>query len=78
MFGAGRRSADAFMSSALLIVLGTSLLTEEIGLFMAMGAFLDVILLAESSFRFRIKVYLEPFRRLFLGIDDGATIPTSK
>lgn len=67
-FVADSRSAEAFTSAVLLTVLGTSLVTEEIGLSMTMGAFLAGVLLAESSFRSRIKVDLEPFRGLFLGL----------
>ncbi|CDF39777.1 unnamed protein product [Chondrus crispus] len=62
------KSAEAFTSAVLLTVLGTALLTEELGLSMTMGSFLAGVLLAESSFRSRIKVDLEPFRGLFLGL----------
>lgn len=67
-FVADSRSSEAFTSAVLLTVLGTALMTEEIGLSMTMGAFLAGVLLAESSFRSRIKVDLEPFRGLFLGL----------
>lgn len=62
------KSSEAFTSTVLLTVLGTALLTEELGLSMTMGSFLAGVLLAESSFRSRIKVDLEPFRGLFLGL----------
>lgn len=65
---ADSRSSEAFTSAVLLTVLGTAFMTEEIGLSMTMGAFLAGVLLAESSFRSRIKVDLEPFRGLFLGL----------
>lgn len=67
-FVADSRSSEAFTATVLLTVLGTSLVTEEIGLSLTMGAFLAGVLLAESSFRSRIKVDLEPFRGLFLGL----------
>lgn len=67
-FVADSRSSEAFTSAVLLTVLGTAMLTEEIGLSMTMGAFVGGVLLAESSFRSRIKVDLEPFRGLFLGL----------
>lgn len=62
------KSSEAFTSAVLLTVLGTALLTEKLGLSMTMGSFLAGVLLAESSFRSRIKVDLEPFRGLFLGL----------
>lgn len=65
---ADSRSSEAFTSAVLLTVLGTAYLTEEIGLSMTMGSFLAGVLLAESSFRSRIKVDLEPFRGLLLGL----------
>lgn len=62
------QSAEAFTSTVLLTVLGTALLTQELGLSMTLGSFLAGVLLAESSFRSRIKIDLEPFRGLFLGL----------
>ena len=67
-FVADSKSAEAFTSTVLLTVLGTAMFTEELGLSMTMGSFLAGVLLAESSFRSRIKVDLEPFRGLFLGL----------
>lgn len=62
------RSSEAFTATVLLTVLGTAMLTEELGLSMTLGSFLAGVLLAESSFRSRIKIDLEPFRGLFLGL----------
>lgn len=62
------KSSEAFTSAVLLTVLGTALFTQELGLSMTMGSFLAGVLLAESSFRSRIKVDLDPFRGLFLGL----------
>lgn len=62
------KSSEAFTSAVLLTVLGTALFTQQLGLSMTMGSFLAGVLLAESSFRSRIKVDLEPFRGLFLGL----------
>ena len=62
------KSSETFTSTVLLTVLGTALLTEKLGLSMTMGSFLAGVLLAESSFRSRIKIDLEPFRGLFLGL----------
>lgn len=65
---ADSRSSEAFTATVLLTVLGTAMLTEELGLSMTMGSFLAGVLLAESSFRSRIKIDLEPFRGLLLGL----------
>lgn len=62
------KSPEAFTSTVLLTILGTSLITEELGFSLTMGSFLAGVLLAESSFRSRIKIELEPFRGLLLGL----------
>ena len=55
-------------ASALLVVLGAALLMEEVGLSMAMGAFLAGLLLAESNFRHQLEADIEPFRGILLGL----------
>ncbi len=55
-------------AAALLVVLGTALLMEEVGLSMAMGAFLAGLLLAESNFRHQLEADIEPFRGMLLGL----------
>ncbi|MCZ2982631.1 cation:proton antiporter, partial [Acinetobacter baumannii] len=50
------------------VVLGTALLMEQVGLSMAMGAFLAGILLAESNFRHQLEAEIEPFRGMLLGL----------
>ena len=50
------------------MVLGTALLMEQVGLSMAMGAFLAGILLAESNFRHQLEADIEPFRGMLLGL----------
>ncbi len=62
------KNAEAFTSSALLIVLGTALLTEYVGLSMAMGAFLAGLLISDSSYRHQIIAEIHPFRGLLLGL----------
>lgn len=62
------KSSEAFTSTVLLTVLGTALLTEEMGLPMTMGSFMAGVMLAETSFRSRVKVDLEPFRGLGIGL----------
>ena len=59
---------EVFTASAVLIVLGVALITEHIGLSMAMGAFLAGLLISDSAYKHQIKVEVQPFRGLFLGI----------
>ena len=59
---------EVMTASALLVVLGAALLMEEVGLSMAMGAFLAGVLLAESNFRHQLEADIEPFRGMLLGL----------
>src|SRR5918993_927794 len=59
---------EVLTASALLVVLGTALLLEDVGLSMAMGAFLAGVLLAESNFRHQLEADIEPFRGILLGL----------
>ncbi|WOI52018.1 monovalent cation:proton antiporter-2 (CPA2) family protein [Parvularcula sp. LCG005] len=61
-------SREAFTAAALFVVAGTSILMVEVGLSMALGAFLAGVLLAESAFRHQIEADIEPFRELLLGL----------
>ena len=59
---------EVMTAAALLVVLGAALLMEEVGLSMAMGAFLAGVLLAESNFRHQLEADIEPFRGVLLGL----------
>jgi monovalent cation:proton antiporter-2 (CPA2) family protein len=61
-------SREVLTASALLVVLGAALLMQEVGLSMAMGAFLAGLLLAESNFRHQLEADIEPFRGILLGL----------
>jgi len=61
-------SREVMTASALLVVLGAALLMQEVGLSMAMGAFLAGLLLAESHFRHQLEADIEPFRGMLLGL----------
>jgi monovalent cation:proton antiporter-2 (CPA2) family protein len=61
-------SREVFTALAVLLVLGVALLTEHIGLSMAMGAFMAGLLIADSPFRHQVVAEVEPFRGLFLGL----------
>ena len=59
---------EILTASALFVVLGASLLLEEAGLSMALGAFLAGVLLADSEFRHQLEAEIEPFKGLLLGL----------
>jgi monovalent cation:proton antiporter-2 (CPA2) family protein len=59
---------EVMTASALLVVLGTALVMNHVGLSMGMGAFLAGLLLAESNFRHQLEADIEPFRGMLLGL----------
>jgi len=61
-------SPEIFTASAVLIVLGTALITEKIGLSMALGAFIAGLLISDSVYRHQIMAEIQPFRGLLLGL----------
>lgn len=61
-------SPEFFTAFAVLLVLGTGLLMEKIGLSMAMGAFVAGVLIADSEFRHQIVAEIQPFRGLLIGL----------
>lgn len=62
------RTREVFTALTVLLVLGSALLTEHIGLSMAMGAFIAGLLIADSPFRHEVIAEIEPFRGLLLGL----------
>ena len=62
------RTREVLTAGALLIVLGSALLMEQVGLSMAMGAFIAGVLLSGSSYRHQIESDIEPFRGLLMGL----------
>jgi glutathione-regulated potassium-efflux system ancillary protein KefC/glutathione-regulated potassium-efflux system protein KefB len=67
-FIARHSSREVFTAAALLLVIGTSLVMEKIGLSMSLGAFLAGVLLADSEFRHELEADIEPFKGLLLGL----------
>ncbi|MDF1485270.1 monovalent cation:proton antiporter-2 (CPA2) family protein [Ramlibacter sp. H39-3-26] len=59
---------EIFIAFVLLLVIGSALLTESIGLSMAMGSFMAGVLLADSEYRLELEVDIDPFKGLFLGL----------
>lgn len=59
---------EVFTALAVLLVLGTAIVTEEAGLSMAMGAFLAGLLISDSSYKHQVVAEIRPFRGLLLGL----------
>ncbi|XXF78611.1 monovalent cation:proton antiporter-2 (CPA2) family protein [Myxococcaceae bacterium GXIMD 01537] len=65
---ASLHSQELFTATALLLVVGTTLLVSAVGLSMALGAFLAGVLLADSEYRHELEADIEPFKGLLLGL----------
>ena len=65
---AASHSTEVFAAAAVLVVLGTSWLTAQVGLSMALGAFLAGLMLAETEFRHQVEADILPFRGFLLGL----------
>jgi len=59
---------EVFTAAALLVVIATALLVNQVGLSMALGAFLSGVVLADSEFRHELEADIEPFKGLLLGL----------
>jgi len=62
------KSEELFVAACLLVVIGAGLISALTGLSMALGAFIAGLLLAESEFRHKVEVTIEPFKGLLLGL----------
>ncbi len=62
------RIHEIFISAALVLVLGSALLMQFIGVSMALGAFLAGVLVADSEYRYQLESDIEPFKGLLLGL----------
>jgi monovalent cation:proton antiporter-2 (CPA2) family protein len=67
-FIASSRINEAFTAMALLLVIGTALAMQFVGLSPALGAFLAGVVLAESEYRHELEADIEPFKGLLLGL----------
>ncbi|KGT91015.1 potassium transporter KefB [Erwinia typographi] len=59
---------EVFTAAALLLVLGSALFMDALGLSMALGTFIAGILLAESEYRHELEIAIDPFKGLLLGL----------
>lgn len=62
------RVDEIFTAMVLLIVVGVTLLMEQVGLSAALGAFIAGVILAESDYKHEIERELQPFKALLLGL----------
>ncbi|MEO8409565.1 MAG: monovalent cation:proton antiporter-2 (CPA2) family protein [Propionivibrio sp.] len=65
---ASANSHEVFVAATLLVVVGTALLMQQVGLSMALGSFLAGVLLADSEYRHELEADIEPFKGLLLGL----------
>lgn len=67
-FIAGSGVREVFTAATLLLVLGSALFMDALGLSMALGTFIAGVLLAESEYRHELEIAIEPFKGLLLGL----------
>jgi monovalent cation:proton antiporter-2 (CPA2) family protein len=67
-FIAQAKSHELSAAAALLVVVGTGLIMQSLGLSMALGSFLAGVLLADSAYRHELEANIEPFKGLLLGL----------
>lgn len=67
-FVARFRSMELFTITALMITLGAASITANLGLSLALGAFVAGMMLGETEFRHQIEAEIRPFRDILLGL----------
>ncbi len=65
---AATNNREIMTAASLLIVIGTAVLMERVGLSMGLGAFMAGIMLANSDFRHQLESDIEPFKGILLGL----------
>ena len=65
---ARRKSDELFMLNLLLVTLGLAWLTEQVGLSLALGAFVAGMLVAETEFKHQVETDIRPFHDVLLGL----------
>ncbi|WIA31931.1 hypothetical protein OEZ86_002790 [Tetradesmus obliquus] len=61
-------NAEIFAATTLLVVLGTSFMTQLAGLSLALGAFLAGLLLAETEYALQVESDIAPYKGLLMGL----------
>ncbi|MBI2311957.1 MAG: cation:proton antiporter [Betaproteobacteria bacterium] len=62
------KSTELFMLNVLLMTLGLAYLTAEVGLSLALGAFVAGMLISETDYRYQVEADIKPFRDVLLGL----------
>lgn len=62
------KQPEIFTATSLFLVVGIAMLMFQVGLSMALGAFLAGVLLADSEYRRELETDIEPFKGLLLGL----------
>jgi glutathione-regulated potassium-efflux system ancillary protein KefC len=65
---AATKLREVFTAFSLLLVVGSGLLMQQVGISMALGTFFAGVLLAESEYRHELELNIEPFKGLLLGL----------
>jgi len=65
---ARHRSSETFTLTVLFVALSSAWATHELGLSMALGAFLAGMLLSETEFRHQTEAVIKPFQDILLGL----------
>jgi CPA2 family monovalent cation:H+ antiporter-2 len=65
---AAARVREVFTATALLLVIGITLLMTQVGLSPALGTFLAGVVLADSEYRHELESDIEPFKGMLLGL----------
>ncbi len=65
---AKHRSAELFTLTVLLVAIGAAWLTSQLGLSLALGAFVAGMMLGETEFRHQIEAEIRPFRDVLLAL----------
>jgi monovalent cation:proton antiporter-2 (CPA2) family protein len=63
----GARVPEVFTALSLLVVVGTALVADQVGLSPSLGAFMAGVLLSDSEYRHELRANIEPFEGLLLG-----------
>jgi len=67
-FLAAVKLRESFIAAALLIVVATAFLMQQVGLSPALGTFVAGVVLADSEYRHELESDIEPFKGLLLGL----------
>ncbi len=65
---AGTRSAEIFTLATLFVSLTAAWLTNQLGLSLALGAFLAGLMLSETEYKHQIQADIRPFRDVLMGL----------